>query len=365
MGLTSMPDGGATNHGNAHSTENIVSEQSLTPLDDQSPFRGEFLLGVVTLGLIGGSVALAARERGVRVVAWDRNPVTRAAALAKGVEVVESLDDLGRAAPDLIMVSSPLVAMPEIMAALAQSVPVRTTITDAGSVKERVHSAVDAAGLSAQYIGAHPMAGTEKSGFVHAFPELFQDATWGLTLRQDSEFERFALVLNFITEVMAGSVLVTDDSTHDDSVALVSHLPHVLSHTLTSVVAASDKMPLALRLAAGSFRDGTRVARGSVERNAAMISENMRAVKSAVDAAVETLAALQSALERDDDAAVSTFFAAGSAVVDYAPNSAAHALVISPEAMWQSELLEQGMRGGVVSASTWDRAANTLQVTYR
>lgn len=329
-----------------------------------SRFSGEFTLGVVTLGLIGGSLVLAAQRRGVRVVAWDRNPVTREAARARGIEVFDSLEDLAGSGVELLVVSSPLVAMADIMARIATSVAPRTTISDAGSVKERVRAAVDAAGLSAQYVGAHPMAGTEKSGFANAFAELFDGATWGVTVREDSEFERVALVVEFITSVMAGSVLITDDLIHDDSVALVSHLPHVLSHALTGVVAGHEQMPLALRLAAGSFRDGTRVARGSAERNSAMITENKRAVRAAVDGAVERLAALQAALAADDDAAIAEFFAAGNAVVAFTPNAESETLELTRDSHWRALLLDRGNQGRVVRASRLDPAARSLEVTY-
>lgn len=355
--------------------------------------QGALRVGVVTLGLIGGSLALAAQRQGMDVVSWDRNPQTRDAAHAQGLAVEAELEVLAGSGLDLIVVASPLFAMTEIMATISRTVPEHTTIMDAGSVKEQVRQAVNAAGLNRQFVGAHPMAGTEKSGFANAFAELFHDATWGMTLDSTTEPDRAMLVLRFITDVMQGKVLVTDDRTHDDAVALVSHLPHVLAHTLTAVTAQDDRMPLALKLAAGSFRDGTRVARGSVERNRAMIADNARAVRVAVDNAIAQLETVRDALDaqlnpRDTDATHGTgglatpgtgglatpgigrltdFFEAGTAVVDFKAETPymersvtidfgntetnfGNTEINSENTQWRETLLSNGARGRLVTA---------------
>lgn len=343
---------------------------------------GDLTVGIVTLGLIGGSLALALQRRGVRVVVWDRNPVTRAAARSEDLHVVDELEQFANFDLDLIVVASPLVAMPEIMQQLAGVVSTKTTITDAGSVKERVRAAVEAAGLSTQYVGAHPMAGTEKSGFAHATADLFSGATWAVTLAPDSEFRRVALVLQFITDLLGGRVLVTDDLTHDDSVALISHLPHVLSHALTATVAGAPHMELALKLAAGSFRDTTRVARGSASRNEAMVRENSRAVREALGSALEHLARVYDALgdsfesdrEVADAESLTGFFNGGAVVVEQGglvPNNIATTSLGSPEQFgernlhlaqpWAPLLLDAGRQGFVVAGVRWTDEADCDQ----
>lgn len=327
-------------------------------------------VGVVTLGLIGGSLALALREQDVDVTVWDRNPVTRDAARAAGLQVVDTLADLGGCGVDLLIVASPLFAMADIMQQLAAVVPSKTTVTDAGSVKERVRAAVEAAGLGQQYVGAHPMAGTEKSGFGNASAQLFEGATWGVTLDESTDLVRVGLVIQFITELMRGKVLITDDKTHDDSVALVSHLPHVLSHALTATVAAAPQMDLALHLAAGSFRDGSRVARGSAERNAAMISDNPRAVRAALGRALLDLQTAYDALgvlaegnaEESESAhkRLNEFFGAGEPVVakgrsreSCIPDAPFTEVVVPDIKDWARWLIQSGLRGGLVERAWW------------
>lgn len=313
-------------------------------------------VGIATLGLIGGSLALALLERNVAVKVWDRNPATRQLARDAGLETFDEVEDLAAHGVDVLVVASPLFAMPDIMAKIATSVPLRTTITDAGSVKERVRAAVVAAGLEAQYVGAHPMAGTEKSGFVHSDPNLFTGATWGLTVDKTTEFRRAVLVLQLITELLHGKALVTTDQIHDDSVALVSHLPHVFAHALTGGVANSPQRDLAIRLAAGSFRDGTRVARGSAQRNLAMIVDNSRAVSAALDEAMGRLSALADALSSPEVSieAVEEFFNAGQPLLEIGGvNSSdvdpgANETLSIRQSSWHDQLLSIGQRGLVI-----------------
>jgi prephenate dehydrogenase len=312
-------------------------------------------VGVVTLGLIRGSLALALRDRGIAVSVWDRNPTTRATARETGLTVFDELEDLAASGVDLLVVASPLFAMSDIMVRIARTVPPHATITDAGSVKERVRESVNAAGLGSQYVGAHPMAGTEKSGFAHADPHLFDGATWGLTLAEETELTRALLVLQFITRIMSGRALVTTDRIHDDSVALVSHLPHVLAHSLTGIAATSPNRELAVRLAAGSFRDGTRVARGSATRNQAMIVDNSRAVLGAVDRAIELLTDVRDALDATEPGTeeLTEFFTRGAPIVERASDGEASESEVSLDhANWAEQLLAIGATGSLVTGIT-------------
>ncbi len=312
-------------------------------------------VGVVTLGLIGGSLALALRDRGIAVSVWDRNPTTRAAARDAGLTVFDELEDLAATGVDLLVVASPLFAMSDIMARIARTVPTHTTITDAGSVKERVRGSVNAAGLGPQYVGAHPMAGTEKSGFIHSDPHLFEGATWGFTLAKDTELARAVLVLQFITQILSGRALITTDQIHDDSVALVSHLPHVLAHALTGITATSPNRDVAVRLAAGSFRDGTRVARGSAVRNQAMIADNSRAVRSAVERAIELLSGVRDALESGEARAadLTAFFTLGAPIVSGSEGATVSGREVAiDQADWVHQLLEIGAAGNLINAVT-------------
>ena len=127
-------------------------------------------VGIVGLGLIGGSLARRLTERGVRVVAWNHRPHPYAQAEADGIFCKSTLSELMDAEPDVVVLCNPLKAMPAILAALAPLMGdhPNTTLTDVGSVKGMVRDQVKAAGLGKCYVGAHPMAGNELSGWQAA-----------------------------------------------------------------------------------------------------------------------------------------------------------------------------------------------------
>ena len=127
-------------------------------------------VGIVGLGLIGGSLARRLTERGVRVVAWNHRPHPYAQAEADGIFCKSTLSELMDAEPDVVVLCNPLKAMPAILAALAPLMGdhPNTTLTDGGAVKGMVRDQVKAAGLGKCYVGAHPKAGNELSGWQAA-----------------------------------------------------------------------------------------------------------------------------------------------------------------------------------------------------
>ena len=141
-------------------------------------------VGIVGLGLIGGSLARRLTERGVRVVAWNHRPHPYAQAEADGIFCKSTLSELMDAEPDVVVLCNPLKAMPAILAALAPLMGdhPNTTLTDVGSVKGMVRDQVKAAGLGKCYVGAHPMAGNELSGWQAADPHLYDGALWAITV---------------------------------------------------------------------------------------------------------------------------------------------------------------------------------------
>ena len=135
-------------------------------------------VGIIGLGLIGGSLARRLAERGIRVVAWNHRPHPYAQAEADGIFCKSTLAELMDAEPDVVVLCNPLKAMPAMLDSLAPLMVEhpRTTITDVGSVKGMVREQVEAAGLGECYVGAHPMAGNELSGWQAADPHLYDDA---------------------------------------------------------------------------------------------------------------------------------------------------------------------------------------------
>ncbi|MFC7023330.1 prephenate dehydrogenase [Promicromonospora thailandica] len=233
-------------------------------------------VGVVGLGLVGGSLARALQAAGVPVVATD--PVSGGEARAAGLAVADDVAHLAADQPDVVVLAAPLRAMRSVAAELADALAARPgwdpTVTDVGSVKGPVREAVTEAGLGARYVGAHPMSGTEQSGFAASTAELMQGVPWAVTVAPETGRERLRQVLSLVTGPLGGTAAVLTDELHDEAVALISHVPHVLATQLLGAVAGAPVRDLALGLSAGSFRDGTRVGLTDPRRTEAMVTEN-------------------------------------------------------------------------------------------
>ena len=204
-------------------------------------------VGVVGLGQLGGSLAAALAAAGRSVSGWDVDPAARDAAEARGVRIAQELTGI-------VVLAVPLPAMPTALDGL--TIDPDATVTDLGSVKIPVLESVGAA-FGSRFVGGHPMCGTERSGHAAVDPGLFTGARWALCLDRGTELARWLRVAEIALAVGAEVVPVTA-AEHDDAVAAVSHVPHLLAAALAA--AAADAGPLALTLGAGSFRDGTRVA---------------------------------------------------------------------------------------------------------
>jgi prephenate dehydrogenase len=217
-------------------------------------------LAVIGTGLIGASVALAAKRVGIAetTAGFDADPAALEAAAERGA-VDDTCDSLEAAVAgaDLAVVAAPVAQLPaQVGAALAASAE-ETTVTDVGSTKAGVCAA---AGGSSRFVGGHPVCGSDARGPEHANAELFEGATWFLTPLADTDPARHRLVHGFVTALGATPVAVDPDA-HDRLVALTSHLPHALANLLVNQAGASrveGHEPLAA--AGGSLRDMTRVA---------------------------------------------------------------------------------------------------------
>jgi prephenate dehydrogenase len=242
-------------------------------------------VAVVGLGMIGGSVARRlAPDHDVRV--WDSDATTRRAAEAAGLHVTDDL-----AGTDLVVIATPLQAMPTVLSGLSTSDG--PLVTDVGSVKVPVLAAARAAGLAGRYVGGHPMAGVERSGFAASDPDLLAGTVWVLTLEQDTDLAGWLTVAELVTGA-GGRVLPTTAAAHDEAQARISGLPHLLATALA--VAGGRGGPLAGALAAGSFRDGTRVAGTRPELVAALCDGNRVALAGVLDETLDELTGARDAL---------------------------------------------------------------------
>nr|WP_245819525.1 prephenate dehydrogenase [Rhodococcus yunnanensis] len=242
---------------------------------------------VLGLGLIGGSVLRAAVRAGRTAWGYNRSADAIAGSREAGYDTgTDLIAALHRAAETgaLIVIGVPMPAVDPILDAIAEHAP-NNPLTDVVSVKAEVAAAVARHGLSATYVGGHPMAGTNQSGWSSADPDLFQDAVWVVGVDDDADPDVWRQVASLALD--CGSVVVPVESgEHDRAVARISHLPHLLAEALAGVGAVS---PLALGLAAGSFRDGTRVASSSPDLVRAMCEGNADALTEALDEALAVL----------------------------------------------------------------------------
>ena len=216
-------------------------------------------LAVIGTGLIGASVALAAKRAGnVQVAGYDLEPEALAGALERGAidRPAETLAE-AVAEAELAVVAAPVAQLaPQVRAALEAS-PEGCTVTDVGSTKDGVCAAARG---SARFVGGHPVCGSEARGAEHASADLFDGATWFLTPLAETDPSRYRLVHGFVSTLGATPVAV-DPEAHDRLVALTSHLPHALANLLVNQAGSTrvdGHEPLAA--AGGSLRDMTRVA---------------------------------------------------------------------------------------------------------
>lgn len=269
------------------------------------PFTSVAILGC---GLIGGSLALASRGlEGVQSVrVTDHDERVRAAARRElGACVVDTVEE-AVAGAELVVVAVPVDSIAEVVAAAAVHVQRGAILTDVGSVKSDVVAEVEAFLAEAelpetQFLGGHPMAGSERRGFEEADPDLFRGATWLLTPTRTSAPEAFNAVAAHLRAVGA-HVLAVDPATHDRIVAVTSHLPQVVASTLAAVAeeAAETSGEGVLSTAAGGFRDVTRVAGSDPDLWTAILAHNRRAVGEALAAFRSGLVAFEDAIERGD-----------------------------------------------------------------
>jgi prephenate dehydrogenase len=213
-------------------------------------------IAVIGTGLMGASVALAARRRGDEVVGWDSDPDSLAAAVARSAVAAATSLEAAVAAAELVVVAVPIAQLPATVAAALEASG-EATVTDVGSTKSSV---VAAAAGSPRFVGGHPICGSESRGAENGSAALFEGATWFLTPVATTDPARHRLVHGFAADLGATPVAI-DAGAHDGLVALTSHVPHVLANIVANQTGASrvdGHEPLAH--AGGSLRDMTRIA---------------------------------------------------------------------------------------------------------
>ena len=263
-------------------------------------------------GLLGGSLALAIQERlpGSQLRLWARRESAEAGIRARGIQAAFYTDAIAAATDTaLIILCTPVETMAALAEQIAQAVlPPGCLITDVGSVKGSVVRALQPI-LGHRFIGSHPMAGSEKAGIETARADLFQNATCLLTPGvQTAGPGNVALErLRSFWQALGCRVLEMSPEEHDEKVARISHLPHMMAAVTTLAALRSD--PAAVACVANGFRDTTRVAGGDPGLWTGIALENRAALMAQLQAASDTLTELLEILGKPDEVELRRFLA--------------------------------------------------------
>jgi prephenate dehydrogenase len=261
-----------------------------SPTEGTGPSRAV----IVGTGLIGGSVGLALRRRGWHVSGVDTSTGAAARAVELGALDAEGIDHRA----DLVVVATPVRAAAGVIQGILGSDEWNpgVVVTDVGSVKGQLVAAVD----HPRFVGGHPMAGSEQAGVDGAVDDLFVGATWVLTPTPSTDPDAYALVRSVLADLGA-NVVALAPSQHDALVAVVSHVPHLTAATLMDLAAGLGQEHAALlQLAAGGFRDMTRIAAGQPSIWPDICDDNAEAIVATLDLLIEALGSMRRRVAEHD-----------------------------------------------------------------
>src|SRR6476659_1830145 len=291
----------------------------------------------------------AATAAGRDVFGYNRSIDAVQAAKFDGFDATENLDEaLARAADSkaLIVLALPVPALPLMLPHIRDSAP-ECPLTDVTSVKGAVLEEVQSFGLLEHFVGGHPMAGTAHSGWSAGNPRLFVGAPWVLSVDDHVDPDVWTLVMNLA--LACGSVVVPARSDeHDAAAATISHLPHLLAEALA---VAAGEVPLAFALAAGSFRDGTRVAATAPDLVRAMCEANADQLLPVLERTLALLGTARNGLSATGS--VAELVEIGHAArMRYESFSRPDVMMITVGADgWRNELAAAGRAGGVIRSA--------------
>jgi prephenate dehydrogenase len=267
----------------------------------------------VGTGLIGTSIALALRARGVEVWLRDRD----AAALAVAVERGAGVQEPGQGEPRLAIVAVPPAIAPSVIADVLRTT-VDSTVSDVVSTKSRLQSEVQTLSTDpshrARYVPGHPMAGREVSGPAAARADLFQDRVWALTPTEETDPVRLAAMAGFVESLGAVPVVTTPEE-HDRAVALTSHTPQVVASAVAAGLA--DLGDTGVRLSGQGLRDVTRLAASDPDLWSEILASNAGPVAGALDSLIERLSAVRDGLRAGEPGAPEVHRALAAGVAGY------------------------------------------------
>lgn len=268
-------------------------------------------IGFIGLGLIGGSIAKAIRQYfpESEIVAFDKNRETLALATAESVinTAVTVIDENFRGC-DYLFLCAPVIYNSAYLSQVKPFLSENTILTDVGSVKTPIHQEVTKLGLSDSFIGGHPMAGSEKSGYTNSKAVLIENAYYILSPSKPEQEKKVQAFTEFIRTIRAIPVTL-DCKTHDYITGTISHLPHVIASGLVNFVRNHDtKDELMKLLAAGGFKDITRIASSSPTMWEHILMTNRENVSEILGNYIQTLKDAKRLIDAGDAQGIYNFF---------------------------------------------------------
>ena len=271
----------------------------------------ELTCGFIGLGLIGGSIAKAIKESvpNTCIIVYDVNEETLESALKEGVaDSITTVIDESFSKCDYLFLCAPVSCNDENLLAVKKVLSPDCILTDVGSVKTAIHEHVEAAGLLSQFIGGHPMAGSERFGYTNSKAQLLKNAYYILTPPAEVNPDKLAAYRELVTAIGAIPLVLSYEG-HDFITAAVSHLPHVIASTLVNLVKDSDSPEGTMKqIAAGGFKDITRIASSSPAMWQQICLSNSENISRLLQRYIEVLQGTKAAIENKDADALYELF---------------------------------------------------------
>ena len=268
-------------------------------------------IGFVGLGLIGGSIAKAIRQYypEYEIVAFDKNKETLALATQESIiDVAATTIDDNFNHCNYIFLCTPVSFNTAYLKQLTNYLHEDCILTDVGSVKSSIHKEVEALGIEEYFIGGHPMAGSEKSGFINSKAMLIENAYYVLTPTRKVSQEKIDAYVKFV-ESLRSIPIILDYQEHDYATGTISHLSHIIASTLVNFVRDTDtKNELMKNLAAGGFKDITRIASSSPTMWQHICLKNKENISHILGEYIHSLEKAKMLIDQEDEHALYNMF---------------------------------------------------------
>ena len=255
-------------------------------------------VGFIGLGLIGGCIARRLKQTytSMEIIAYDysynkKGKHSIGLLLAKSDTTIDSIstniEDFSRC--DLIFLCAPVTNNMNYLCEIKDIIKDNCIVTDVGSVKGCMHQKAIELGMEWNFVGGHPMAGSEKTGYENSFSSLLEKAYYVITKTNNSDPEKVEIVYNIANRLKA-IPLILDPKTHDDSVSAISHVPHIMAFCLANLVKESDNEEQIMKsIAAGGFKDTTRIASSSPYMWQSIMETNKESILNTLDKYIDKI----------------------------------------------------------------------------